>query len=51
MNETHIYLVILVNVLGVVLFLYVLYLIGGISQNVKKILEKVVLMEKTTERK
>lgn len=46
MSETHIYLVTVFNILGIALFFYVLYLIGGISQNVRKILEKVEQLEK-----
>ena len=34
------------NILGIVLFLYLLYVVGGISQNSKKILRKLEELEK-----
>ena len=37
------------NILAIVLFLYLLYVVGGISQNSKKILQKLEELEKKIE--
>jgi len=46
MSHTQIVVLLVGELLFVVLFFYVLYLIGGIYQNVKKILQKVEFLEK-----
>jgi cell division protein FtsB len=50
MNHTQIMFLLVAELLFVVLFLYVLYLVGDIYQNVKKILQKVENLEKKFEK-
>lgn len=45
MNETHIIWIGIAEIFFLILFFYLLYLIGGIYQNVKKILQKVTKIE------
>ena len=50
MNHTQIMLLFVAELFFVVLFFYLLYLVGGIYQNVKKILQKVENLEKKSEK-
>jgi len=46
MGTTTVTLSTLASFFFVILFLYLLYIIGGVSQNVKKLLDKIGEMEK-----
>ena len=46
MEQTQILLIAAAQGFGAVLFFYVLYLLGGMAQDIKKLLEKVEHMEK-----
>jgi hypothetical protein len=46
MNETQIFMIAAMQIAGIAMALYILYLFGGISQNVKKIVEKLEQIEK-----
>ncbi|MFZ1978987.1 MAG: hypothetical protein WAV76_13625 [Bacteroidota bacterium] len=46
MNHTQIILLVIGEIVSLVLFLYVLYLFGGMYQQVKKMSEKVEVLEK-----
>jgi hypothetical protein len=50
MTHTHIILLVIGEVVSFALFLYVLYLFGGMYQHVKKIAEKVEILEKKLEK-
>ncbi|MFZ1976888.1 MAG: hypothetical protein WAV76_02940 [Bacteroidota bacterium] len=50
MTHTHIILLVVGEAVSFVLFLYVLYLFGGMYQHVKKIAEKVEVLEKKLEK-
>lgn len=49
MNEIQILLLGAAQGFGVILFFYVLYLLGGMAQDLKKLLKKVEEMEKRLE--
>jgi cell division protein FtsB len=50
MNKTQIIWLLVGEIFSVALFFYILYLLGGIYQHVKKILQKVESLEKKLEK-
>jgi cell division protein FtsB len=50
MNHNQIILMVVGEVVSLALFLYVLYLFGGMYQHVKKMSEKVEMLEKKLEK-